>query len=322
MDRAQLLFRLIPVAIGLVSVMGLAMKGCEEGPFGRKRIVNVSYEEEFQLGKQSYQQILSKSQVISPNEDVVKVVRRVGDRLAKAASNPEVKKQLNIPDKLRLEWEFNVVADKSINAFCLPGGKVVVNTGILPVCETEEGLAVVMGHEIGHALARHGVERMSTEQLKNIGVSSAASALGGGDPAQTQQVAGLLSAGANLGLSLPFSRKNESEADRIGAILMAAAGYDPREGSKFWVRMSKASGGSQGPGFMSTHPTHEDRQRDLDKWAETEALAFYKSSDKAKDAQRKLPAINASKLPLVKPGASGSGSWGRGKGDGDFGRDR
>ncbi|MCX7665584.1 MAG: M48 family metallopeptidase [Gemmataceae bacterium] len=322
MDRSQLAIRLAPFVIGLISVMFLAMKGCEEGPFGRKRVVNISYEEEFQLGKQSYQQILSKSAVVSPNEEIVKVVRRVGERLAKAASRPDIRKKLNISDKLRLEWEFNVVADKTVNAFCLPGGKVVVNTGILPVCETEEGLAVVMGHEIGHALARHGVERMSTEQLKNIGITSAAAAIGGGDPMQTRQIAGLLSAGANLGLSLPFSRSNESEADRIGAILMAAAGYDPREASKFWVRMSKATGGSQGPSFMSTHPSHEDRQRNLENWAETEAREYYKTAEKAKDATRKLPIVNLNSLHLIKPGIT-TGSWNRDRsGEGDFRRGR
>lgn len=281
-------FRFIPMILGLLAVLFLAAKGCQTGPFGRKQIINITPAQELQLGKDAYRQILAQSKVVSDREELPRTVNRIGDRLAKAAKHPEIVKTLNLSSDRRFEWEYNVVVDRQVNAFCLPGGKVVVNTGIIDACDTEAGLAVVMGHEIAHALARHGVERMSQAQLKQIGLTAAAFSLSGMDYYQQRQIMGMLGAGAKFGLELPFSRSNESEADRIGLLLMAAAGYDPHEAAKFWVRMEKATGG-KGSSFASTHPSHEQRQRDLQTWAEeSDVRDLYRTSDKA-DGTKKLP---------------------------------
>src|SRR5262249_7308555 len=159
------------------------------------------------------------------------------------AEDPAIRKTLGIHDDLKLEWEFTVIRSRQVNAFCLPGGKVAVYTGILPVCRTDAGLAVVLGHEIGHALARHGAERMAQQELVQVGQVAVASSLGSLDPQKQQLILGVLGAGAQVGVLLPFSREHESEADHIGIILMAAAGYDPDEAPRFWVRMTEASKG-------------------------------------------------------------------------------
>lgn len=282
-------FRFIPLVLGLLAVLFFTAKGCQTGPFGRKQLINVSPAQELQLGKQAYQQILSQSQVVNPRDPLPRTVGQIGDRLAHAAKHPSLVQALRLTSDRRFEWEYHVVVDRQINAFCLPGGKVVVNTGIIDVCDTEAGLAVVMGHEIGHALARHGVERMSQAQLKQIGLTAAAFSLSGLDYRQQQTIMGMLGAGARFGIELPFSRDNESEADRIGVLLMAAAGYDPNEAAKFWLRMARATGGNKGSSFASTHPSHEQRQRDLETWAEdSEVRELYRASAKA-DGQRKLP---------------------------------
>ena len=171
-----------------------------------------------------------------------------------------------------------MVKSKEVNAFCLPGGKMVVYTAILPVCETDAGLATVMGHEIAHALARHGAERMTQQKMAEIGVAAASSTLGGVDPRDRQRVMQVLNAGAQFGI-LRYSRRHESEADHIGLLLMATAGYDPREAVKFWERMSKLTGGKRTPEFLSTHPSHETRIRDLINWM-PQALTLYKASGK------------------------------------------
>src|SRR5262249_26117243 len=154
-------------------------RGCQEGPFGRHRVITMSPEQELQLGREAYQQVLSKERAnIVQNDPAVDAVRAVGNRLRLAAEDPAIRKSLGIHDDLKLEWEFTVIRSRQINAFCLPGGKVAVYTGILPVCRTDAGLAVVMGHEIGHALARHGAERMAQQELVQIGQVAVASSLG------------------------------------------------------------------------------------------------------------------------------------------------
>src|SRR5262249_3349254 len=147
-------------------------------------------------------------------------------------------------------WEVRVIRSKQINAFCLPGGKMVVFTAILPVCETDAGLATVMGHEISHALGRHGAERMAQQELANIGVMATGTGLGNMDARQRQQIMQVLNAGAKFGI-MSYGRRHESEADHMGLLLMAAAGYDPHEAVKFWVRMGKATGRSKTPEFLS-----------------------------------------------------------------------
>jgi metalloendopeptidase OMA1, mitochondrial len=284
------LVRFLPLLIGLLAAASVLARGCTKGPFGRSQIVTLTTAEENSLGLQSYRQILSKNRILR-DEPVVDSVRRVGRRLAEASLDAGVLKALKLPER-RFDWEFNVVDSPQINAFCLPGGKVAMYTGILPVCKTETGLAVVMGHEIGHALARHGAERMAQNDLLRAGQMAVAGSLGGLDYGTQRMVIGMMGAGAQYGVLLPFSRSHESEADRIGLILMAKAGYNPREGPAFWERMNRATGSRKTPEFASTHPSPETRIRDLTNWADREAFAVYRKSDALPD--QPLPPVRSS----------------------------
>jgi predicted Zn-dependent protease len=190
----------------------------------------------------------------------------------------------------RFEWEFRVIESKQVNAFCLPGGKVVVYTGILPVCEDEDGLATVMGHEIGHALAHHGAERVARQRLEQIGQVSVAGSLGNMPPEKRVALMVALGAAVQYGESLPFNRSQESEADHIGLLLMATAGYDPKAAIPFWQRMAKL-GGRRPPEFMSTHPGPEHRAQALEGWL-PEALVLYRRSD-PQNGTRPLPGVSS-----------------------------
>jgi predicted Zn-dependent protease len=264
-------WRLIPIAIALVSAGVLMVRGCQEGPGGRNQIVAFGPEEEARLGAQAFREVLSESKVVRSGP-LPERVQRVGRRLAVAAESDNYRTHFKLkPEKF--VWEFQVVDSKQVNAFCLPGGKVVVYTGILPVCETEAGLATVMGHEIAHALAHHGAERMAHQQLAQIGQLAVASSFSDLDPQQRRQILSLYNVGSQYGL-LKYSRDHESEADYLGVVLMAAAGYDPKEAVRFWTRMDKQSGGSRTSEFSSTHPSHETRVRDLENW-QPEAKSFF-----------------------------------------------
>ncbi len=274
------LARFAPLLIGLFAILFMVARGCKEGPFGRPQIIQISPEEELLIGRESYQKILSQSRVLGRCE-IVDRVRGIGKRLARATHHPKIREILHLKTELPLEWEFNVLESSQINAFCLPGGKVAVYTGIIPVAQTDDGLAVVMGHEIGHALARHGAERMAQSQLVQTGQLAVANSLGHMDPQAAQTVMGLMGAGAQYGVLLPFSRSHESEADHIGILLMAIAGYNPAEAPNFWDRMKKATGNQRQPEFLSTHPSPESRQQHLADWYNQEAKSLYLSSDKA-----------------------------------------
>jgi predicted Zn-dependent protease len=219
---------------------------------GRKQLVDMSREQEAALGFQSYRQILAQSNVLRSGQ-IVDTVRTIGQRLAKVAEDPG------------FQWEFQVIDDPQVNAFCLPGGKVAVYTGILPVAKNSDGLAAIMGHEIAHAIARHGAERMAQQKLMQIGQLAAGVALSDQDPRTQQMVMGALGVGAQYGIMLPFSRDHESEADQMGLIYAARACFDPREAPKLWERMGQASRG-QPAEFMSTHPSHTTRIRQLNAW--------------------------------------------------------
>ncbi|MBI4052198.1 MAG: M48 family metallopeptidase [Elusimicrobia bacterium] len=240
--------------------------GCATVPYtGRHHLVLISTREEKTLGLEAYQKTLQSSK-LSQDREAVEMVRRIGLRMARVAQAPE------------FEWEFNLIDDpKMVNAFCLPGGKVAVYSGILPVSKDETGLAVVMGHEIAHALARHGAERMSQGMLANFG-GAALSIMLANKPAATRDLYNqAYGAGVGLGVILPFSRSHEAEADHIGLILMAKAGYDPGEAVNFWKRMEESSKDPNAPlaKFFSTHPSHGDRIKDIQSWI-PEALSHYK----------------------------------------------
>jgi predicted Zn-dependent protease len=208
-----------------------------------------------------YKTFLQQNKTISAGKDV-DLVRRVGNDLRQAVEVYYKSKHLE-SDLKNFAWEFNVVDDpKTVNAFCMPGGKVVVYTGLLKVSQNEDALAVVMGHEIAHALSNHGGERMSQGLVEQMGLSSLDLALSQ-KPTQTKQLLmQAVGAGAQVGVILPFSRKHESEADEIGLYLMAMAGYNPNEAVPFWDRMNK-SGGSRPPEFLSTHPDPAKRSERL-----------------------------------------------------------
>jgi predicted Zn-dependent protease len=276
--------RVAPILVAAVIALFLILKGCQEGPFGRHQVVALNPAQEAQLGAQAFRQVLRQSDVVEQGP-AVDAVERVGRRLEKAASSPAVLRALRLKPQ-DFQWAFRVVRSRQVNAFCLPGGKVVVYTGILPVCRTEAGLATVLGHEIGHALAHHGAERMAQQQLIQLGQQAVASSLSDLDPDRQREILGLLGAGSKFGLELPFSRRHESEADHIGLILMSAAGYDPHEAIRFWQRMEKAGGG-QPPEFASTHPSHERRAAALQRWL-PEVLPLYEKSNQA-DGDRLLP---------------------------------
>lgn len=277
MDRNSS-FNLIPLLIGAVVVGGMMLKGCDHGPFGRKRVINMKPEEEARLGAQAFQEVLQKERVVR-NSPVVERVRHIGRLLAEASEDREVQKAAGLKP-MKFDWRYEVVESKQINAFCLPGGKVVVYTGILPVCSNDAGLATVMGHEIAHALGRHGAERMAQQRMVQVGQFAAAVSMKDMEPAKRASLFALMGAGSQVGILLPFSRSHESEADRIGLLLMAKAGYDPSEAPEFWERMGKATGGGKrSPEFLSTHPLPATRIADLRKW-QPDAEKFYKTSKK------------------------------------------
>jgi predicted Zn-dependent protease len=228
---------------------------------GRSQFIVVSESQESQLGADAYKDTLKKER-LSTRADWQAQLRRVGQRIAVAADKPEYK------------WEFNVIQGKEINAFALPGGKVAFWEGIMPVARDDAGIAVIMGHEVAHALARHGAERMS----QTIGAQAIGQILSAGvgqvSPALRGDFLKLYGLGATVGVLMPWGRAQESEADRIGLTLMAKAGYDPSTALAFWERMSKVSG-AKPPEFLSTHPSDATRVAQLRAWV-PEAMKHYR----------------------------------------------
>ncbi|MBY0232076.1 MAG: M48 family metallopeptidase [Gemmataceae bacterium] len=278
---------LVGLVAGAIAVGVFAIRGCQEGPFGRRQIVMMDPEEEIRLGTQAYNEVLGdpKTQVVRSGP-IVDVVKEVTGRLVKATREPEFLKIVGLKER-RYEWDVRVVNSREVNAFCLPGGKMVVFTGILPVCENDAALATVMGHELSHALGRHGAERMAQSQMANVGITAAGATMGG-DMAQKRAVLSILNAGAKFGI-MSYGRGHESEADHMGLFLMAFAGYDPEESVRFWGRMDKAAGGGgqRQPEFLSTHPHPATRINDLRKWM-PDALKVYRASKDRSEA-RPLP---------------------------------
>lgn len=221
-----------------------------------------------------YQSFLSQNKVVSSsNNRDAEMVRRVGTRLANAITT-YYRSQSNSVDLSGYKWEFNLVDNPQVNAWCMPGGKVVVYTGLLPVTKNEAALAVVLGHEITHAIAQHGNERMSQVALAQ-GIEVAGNVFTSGNAKVNSIFNNVFAPGAQVGVLLPNSRKQEYEADRFGLIFTAMAGYNPQEAIPFWQRMAAASSGQKPPEFLSSHPADENRIAQLQKYM-PEALKYYK----------------------------------------------
>lgn len=242
---------------------------------GRNQLKLLSDTEVQTMAASEYQQFLTANKVVSASVSKdAEMVRRVGARLTAAiTAYYTAQGKPNVLDGYK--WEYNLVDSKEVNAWCMPGGKIVVYTGLLPITQNEAALAVVMGHEITHALAQHGNERMSMGLVQQLGGVALSVALAN-KPAETQNM--FMSAygvGSNVGVMLPFSRKDEFEADKFGLNFAAMAGYNPQEAIPLWERMEKAGGGNKPPEFLSTHPAEGNRIERL-KQQMPEALGFYK----------------------------------------------
>lgn len=245
MPRSSPPFRQV-AALCATLLCALALQACFKVPYtGRKHVVLISFDDEVKLGADAYKESLAGARLLTSGKQA-DTVSRIGKELARTT-----------PEQFRkLKWEFKLVDAPDINAFCLPGGKVAVYSGILPIMSTEAGLAAVVGHEIGHAVARHGAERISGGMLLQLGLSIADVSLGNSE--MHDQLMAMMGLGATVGVVLPFSRAHELEADYLGAVFMAKAGYDPKESVAVWERMTELAGGNE-LAFFSTHPSNRKR---------------------------------------------------------------
>ena len=241
--------------VAALALTVMAVSGCSTVPYtNRSQFMVMSESDDLKLGAAAYQQVLKKERIVT-DPRFTQPVQQVGKRIAAAADKPDY------------QWEFTVIDDpKQANAFCLPGGKVAVYTGIFPIARDDAGLAMVIGHEVAHALARHGAERMSTSMALQAAGMAVAVAAGGQSAATQQAIMSAYGLGAQVGVALPFSRSQESEADRIGLILMAKAGYDPEAAVGLWQRMEQNSNGKGPPEWLSTHPAEGTREQDIRGW--------------------------------------------------------
>lgn len=255
-SRSRLWWRIIPIGIAL-AVVAYQFLGAPQfinPETGRTARLGLSEQQETALGMQGFREVTAQARLLTSGP-AYDQVRRVSGRLAAAMS-----------DTVNFDWQVAVVDDPAQNAFCLPGGKICVYTGILPITKTDDGLAVVLGHEMAHATCHHGAERVLHQNMTQTAMLGVQGSFADLDYQQQRTIMGLLGAGAQYGVLLPFSRSHESEADLVGLKYMARAGYDPREAVAFWRRMAEASGGSKQPEFMSTHPLHETRIRQIEEW--------------------------------------------------------
>ena len=250
--------------------------GCSTVPItGRRQLSFIPQNQLIASSNDSYHQLLSESK-ISEDKEKTQMVVNVGKRIASSAE--QFMRENRMEKEIQnYHWEFKLIQDdKTVNAFCMPGGKIAVYTGILPITQDESGLAVVLGHEVAHALANHGGERMSQLLLAQMGATTLSAALSQ-QPQQTRQLLlQVYGIGANVGVILPYSRSHELEADHIGLIIMARAGYDPRTAIPFWQRMNEKAG-KRPPEFLSTHPAPMKRIEDIRNEL-PEAMKYYKQS--------------------------------------------
>ena len=245
-----------------VLVVGILVASCAKNPFtGKSTMAFVPNSQIFPSAFQQYNQFLSENKVIKGTTDA-KRITNIGMKI-KTASERYLN-ALGKSDYLNdYQWEYNLVDSKEVNAWCMPGGKIVFYTGILPICKDDAGIAAVMGHEVAHALANHGQQRMSAGLLQQIGAVGTQVAVGNKSPETQAAIMQAYGIGSQVGGMLPFSRSHESEADMIGLTLMAIAGYDPINAVRVWERMSAQSGGQAPPEILSTHPSNQTRIDEL-----------------------------------------------------------
>ena len=266
-------YKRMHILLGIL-IASFLLTSCSTVPLtGRRQLDLIPSSTMLAMSFQQYDQFLNNNQV-STNQAQTQMVKNVGLRIQRAVEQHMAENGLSS----RLDdykWEFNLVDSPEVNAWAMPGGKVVVYSGILPIAKDESGLAVIMGHEIAHAIAKHGDERMSRGLLTQLGTSALSAAIQD-RPAETQRLwMGAFGAGAQYGVMLPHSRLQESEADRLGLIYMAMAGYDPQNAVSFWQRMQAASGGAKVPEFLSTHPSGQTRIKRI-KQLLPEAYGYYR----------------------------------------------
>ena len=255
----------------LLSIL-LLLLGCATVPItGRSQLSMIKNSELIPMSFQQYDEVL-KTHELSENNTQAALIKKVGIKIQKAVeAYLEKEGQSKVLDDF--EWEFNLIEDETVNAWCMPGGKVAFYTGILPVCQGEKGIAVVMGHEIAHAIANHGRERMSQSMITNGLLASLSLATQNNSTLTRDILLQSVGAGTQMGI-LKFSRKHESEADRMGLVFMSIAGYNPEVAPGFWERMAEVSEGPDAPEWVSTHPSNERRIQDLKKHL-PEAMEYY-----------------------------------------------
>ena len=260
----------------LIPCLLLVLIACSTVPIThRQQLQLVPNSTMLSMSFQQYDQFLQENKPVTNTPEAM-MVKQVGKRISRAVET--YFRQNGMSDKIKdYRWEFNLIEDKTVNAWCMPGGKVVVYSGILPIAKNATGLAVVMGHEIAHAIAGHGNERMSQQLAVQMGGVALGAALAD-SPQKTQQIwMAAFGLGSQVGLLLPYSRLHESEADHLGLIFMAMAGYNPQEAVDFWQRMAAEKKGGAPPEFLSTHPADQTRIRDIQKYM-PEAMAYYRKS--------------------------------------------
>lgn len=259
----------IVIAVAVIAYKYFTAETVVNPETGRVSKVALSPEQESALGLQGYKEVLAKSEVVESGPQADQV-RRVARDLAKATGK----------GGQGFKWEVAVVESAEANAFCLPGGKIVVYTGILAVTKTDAGLAAVMGHEMAHATAHHGAQRLFQNDLLETAIAGAQQSIADLEVEKQKAILAALGVGAKFGVILPFSRDHETEADEMGVLYMARAGYDPRESVKFWQRMSR-NDGRQPPEFMSTHPSHGSRIQRLKEFMPKAMEEYSRSKKKA-----------------------------------------
>lgn len=260
-----------------ILILGICaiIMSCSKVPItGRKQVHLLPESQVVSMSLTAYREFLDTSTVVAKGSDVTLVNTVAGD-ISKAVNS--VLTQEGMADRVKeFKWEFHLVESNEVNAWCMPGGKVVVYTGILPITKDANGLAVVLGHEIGHAVAQHGNERISQQLVAQTGFAALDVAMANKPEATRSLILTAAGVGTTVGVLLPFSRTQESEADRLGLIFMASAGYDPNTAVAFWQRMAAQAGGKSVPEFLSTHPSDAQRIKDIQTKYLPEALKYYK----------------------------------------------